>query len=218
MKLSPLFATAVLVAAALPLSAHAQSLPIVGGFTAVTLTSASTLAGAGLSVGTLGSALFSPGSAGTPLVFFPVTGGTLDTVTFAGSIEHVGSGLSLTGGGTTLDLTSFTIDTVGGVLTGQAAVGASALGAVPLFSLVPSGNLVSPFSLRLTSSGAGALTALFGLPDLTGIEIGTANTLPITSAVPEPSTYAIMLSGLALLAWVAHRRRPDAASRADSRR
>jgi hypothetical protein len=209
-----MFATAALVAAAtLPMSAQAQSLPIVGGFTAVTLTSAPTLTGAGLSVGTLGSALFSPGSAGTPLVFFPVTGGTLDTVSFGGSIEHAGSGLSLANAASTVNLTDFTIDTLGGVLTGQVAVGTSALGAVPLFSLVPSGNLVSPFSLRLTAAAAGALTTVFGLPDLTGIEIGTANTLPITSAVPEPSTYAVMLSGLALLAWLTQRRRAEAVPR-----
>lgn len=210
MKLSAIAAVASLSACVAVGSAQAQSLPVVGGVTAVTLTSAATLTSVGLSVGTLGSAQFSPGSAGTPLVYFPVTGGTLNTSTFAGTIEHAGSGLSLTSGGTTLNLTDFVIDTTALTLTGQAAVGASALGAVPLFNLSFGSDPVSPFNLAVTSAAAGALTALFGLPDLTGFTLGTANTIPITSAVPEPATYAAMLAGLAMISLVLARRRQQA--------
>jgi hypothetical protein len=208
MKFQVIAAAAALVTGLWASSAAAQALPVVGGVTAVTLTSAPTLTAAGLSVGTLGSAQFSPGSAGTPLVYFPVTGGSLNTASFAGSIEHAGSGLSLSSGGTTLNLSNFVIDTVGLTLTGQAAVGSTALGAVPLFNLSFGSDPVSPFNLALTSAAAGALTTLFGVPDLTGLAIGTANTIPITSAVPEPATYAAMLAGLALIGLQLSRRRP----------
>ena len=207
MKPSHFAAAAVLMAGVLATSAQAQALPITGGVTSVSLTSAPTLTSVGLSVGILGSAQFSPGSAGTPLVYFPVTGGSLNTATFAGSIEHAGSGLSLSSGGTTLNLTDFVIDTTALTLTGQAAVGGTALGAVPLFNLSFGSNAVSPFNLALTGAAAGALTALFGLPDLTGFTLGTANTIPITSAVPEPATYAAMLAGLAMISLVLARRR-----------
>ena len=209
MKISALTAGLALAASLGVSSVQAQALPIVGGITGVTLTSAPTLTGAGVSVGILGSAQFSPGSTGTPLVFFPVTGGSLNTATFAGSIEHDGSGLSLSSGGTTLNLTDFVIDTVALTLTGQASVGTTALGAVPLFNLSFGSNPLSPFNLALTSAGAGALTALFGLPDLTGLQIGTAATIPVT-AVPEPATYATLLAGLALVGWLTARRRKQA--------
>jgi PEP-CTERM motif len=32
---------------------------------------------------------------------------------------------------------------------------------------------------------------------------------PITAPVPEPETYALMLAGLGMVAWVARRRRPQ---------
>lgn len=207
MKFSVLAAAAALATGLSAPTASAQALPVVGGVTAVTLTSAPTLSGAGLTVGTLGSAQFSPGSAGTPLVYFPITGGSLNTATFAGSIQHSGSGLSLSSGGTTLNLTNFVIDTVALTLTGQAAVGGSSLGAIPLFNLSFGSNPVSPFNLALTSTAAGALTTLFGVPNLTGFNIGTANTIPITSAVPEPATWATMLLGVGMFSLLRSRRR-----------
>ncbi len=213
MKLSVIAAAAALAAGLHAPSASAQALPIVGGVTSVTLTSAPTLASVGLSVGTLGSAQFSPGSAGIPLVYFPITGGSQNTATFAGSIQHAGSGLSLSSGGTTLNLTNFVIDTTALTLTGQAATGGTSLGAVPLFNLSFGSNPVSPFNLALTSTAAGALTTLFGLPNLTGFTLGTANTIPITSAVPEPTTYAAMLAGLAMISLVLARRRQQASER-----
>lgn len=188
-------------------AAQATALPITGGVTAVTLTSAPTLASVGLGVAPLGSATVSPGSSGTPLAFFPVTGGAIDTDTFAGTIAHDGSGLALSDASTTLNLTDFLIDTVALTLTGNAAFGATSIPGVPLFNIGFSGNAVSPFSLTLTAAAAGALTAVFGLPDLTGLEIGTANSIPITTAIPEPATYATLIGGLALLGGVLNRRR-----------
>ena len=213
MKLSPLAAAVATTCTLLATPALAQSLPIVGGVTSVTLTSAPALTGLGLGVGGLGSALISPGSAGTPLAYFPVTGGSIDTVSFAGSIEHAGSGLSLSNATATVNLTDFVIDTVGGTLSGSVAVGASSLGVVPLFTLGSSGNAVAPFSLSLTSAAAGALTTVFGVPDLTGFLIGNANTIPITAAVPEPATVLSMLAGLGLIGVAMRRRQVAQAER-----
>jgi hypothetical protein len=199
-------AAAVALTCAAPLGAQAQALPITGGVTSVTLSAAPVLVGAGLGVAPLGSAILSPGSAGIPLAFFPVTGGVIDTATFAGTIEHEGSGLSLSNATTTVNLTNFLINTNTLSLSGDVSVGATSLFDVPLFNLGLSGQLVSPFSLSLTSTAAGALTAFLGLPDLTGVTLGTANTIPIT-AVPEPETWMAMLAGLALVGAAIQRRR-----------
>jgi hypothetical protein len=187
-------------------SGAAHALPIVGGITVVKLTSAPVLGGADVSVGVLGSALVSPGSDGLPLAFFPVTGGAIDTGTFAGSIEHAGSGLSLTKDGTTIELTNFVIDTVSLLLSGDVAFGATTLDDVGLFDIGLSGNAAYPFSLSLTSAAAGALTAVLGLPDLTGLEAGIANSIPIT-AVPEASSWLMMGLGLSLLLLFGWKRR-----------
>jgi len=207
MKYAVRICGAALAAALGASAAQATALPITGGVTAVTLTSAPTLASVGLGVAPQGTATVSPGSDGTPLAYFPVTGGAIDTGSFAGTIEHDGSGLALSDASITLNLTDFVIDTVALTLTGNAAFGTTAIPGVPLFNIGFSSNPVSPFSLTLTAAAAGALTAVFGLPDLTGLEIGTANTIPITTAVPEPATYATLIGGLALLGGVLKRRR-----------
>lgn len=206
MKLSHLAAAVAVAATVSATPALAQSLPIVGGVTSVSLTSAPALTGLGLSVGGLGTATISPGSAGTPLAYFPVTGGSINTATFAGSIQHTGSGLSLSTPSTTVNLTNFVIDTVGGTLSGNVAVGATSLGVVPLFNLGSSGIAVAPFSLSLTSAAAGALSTVFGVPNLTGFLIGNANTIPVT-VVPEPATVLSMLAGLGLIGATVYRRR-----------
>ena len=192
-----------------PMAAQA-SLPVVDGTTSVKLTAAPVLAGAGLTVTPLGSATASPGSDGLPLVYFPITGGMFDTGTFAGMIEHDGSGLELSSGGTSVALTNFVIDTVALSLTGDVAVNGSGIGAVPLFDIGLSGSPFLPFQLSLSSAAAGALTAVFGLPDLTGVEIGLANTVPVT-VVPEPATVASMLAGHGLIGGLMARRRRVAA-------
>ncbi len=207
MKQSILAAAAALSFGLASAPAFAQSLPIVGGVTSVSLVAAPTLTAAGLTVGGLGTAQISPGSAGIPLAFFPVTGGSLDTATFAGSIQHSGSGLFLSNSSATVNLRDFVIDTVGGTLTGQVSVGSTVLGAVPLFTLGSSGVATAPFSLSLTAAAAGALSQVFGIPNLTGAVIGNANTIPITSAVPEPATVLSLLVGLGLIGLSVTRRR-----------
>lgn len=191
-----------------PTVVQAQGLSIVGGTTAVKLTSAPLVAGAGTAVAPLGTALLSPGSDQIPIAYFPVTGGSIDTASFAGGIAHVGSGLSLTRLGTTVELENFFINTVTLKLLGDVSVGATTIDDVELFNIGFSPTVsVYPFTLQLTAGAAAALTTFLGLPNLTGAEIGIANTIPITAAVPEPSTYLMMLAGLGLVALLARKRR-----------
>lgn len=93
------------------------SLPAIpaGGTTAVALDQGfvDALGTLGLTPGTVGDATLADGS-----VTFPITGGTVTVFDKAsgykpyvqGTIFHQGSGLSLTAGGTTVELTNFTID------------------------------------------------------------------------------------------------------------
>jgi hypothetical protein len=93
------------------------SLPAIpaGGSTAVALDQGfvDALGTLGLTPGTVGGATLADGS-----VTFPITGGTVTVFDKAsgykpyvqGTIFHQGSGLSLTAGGTTVELTNFTID------------------------------------------------------------------------------------------------------------
>jgi PEP-CTERM motif len=189
---------------------QAQAIPVVGGITTVNLVSAPTLTGAGVTVATLGTATATAGPGGIPIVRFPITGGDL-SASFAGTIAHNGSGLRLTTSTGTVSLTNFLIDTVSLSLSGAVAFGTTTLSSVPLFSLTNNGNATSPFDLRLTATAAGALTTVLGVPNLTGALIATAGTVPVTAAIPEPSTYALMLGGLGLAAWVARRRKLAAA-------
>ena len=74
---------------------------------------------------------------------FPITGGNVTYFTpgtvspyVQGLINHNGSGLSLTGGGTKVELTNFVVDPAGSVLTGKVtANGKVAAESAPLFFL-----------------------------------------------------------------------------------
>jgi hypothetical protein len=204
MKFSILAAPAAFALALL--GGHAQAIPVTGGVTTVNLVSAATLTGAGVTVAPLGTATATAGPGGIPAVRFPITGGDL-SASFAGTIAHNGSGLRLTTTTGTVSLTNFLIDTVSLTLSGAVAFGTTNLSNVPLFALSTNGNATSPFDLKLTATAAGALTSVLGVPNLTGALIATAGTAPITAAIPEPSTYALMLGGLGLAGWVARRRK-----------
>jgi hypothetical protein len=72
-----------------------------------------------------------------------------------------------------------------------------------------------PTSHKLTEvdrDGGRRVVHCMGVPNLTGALIGTAGTAPITAAIPGPSTYALMLGGLGLAAWVARRRKTVASA------
>jgi hypothetical protein len=189
----------------------AQALPVTGGTTAVKLTSAPTLTEAGVTFSGLGSVALSPGSDGVPIAYFPITGGNIDTTTFAGTIAHSGSGLRFATTAGSLALTDFLINTSTLSLTGTASFGTTTLTNVALFDLSFGTVPVFPFNLKLTATAAGALSAVLGVPNLTGATIGIANTLPITAAVPEVDTATSMLLGLGFVALFLGQRKRSAA-------
>jgi hypothetical protein len=98
-----------------------------------------------------------------------------------GVIKHAG-GIALTSAdGTKLSLTRYTIK--GATLTARAALNGKKLGRIPLFDLTnvksfTSGPCAVTADLRFTKDAAGALTAVFGAPDLTGVVFGSACVAP----------------------------------------
>lgn len=92
----------------------------------------------GLTPGVVGTATLADGS-----VSFPITGGNVKYWTpgtvdpyVQGTILHDGSGLSLSAGGTTVELTNFNIDPGTSILTGDVAVnGTTAATGAKLFDL-----------------------------------------------------------------------------------
>jgi hypothetical protein len=136
---------------------------------------------------------------------FPVTGGQLDGL--AGSIEHEGSGVTLTAGATSVTVGNFIIDTVQQVIFGDVDLNGARIGDdLDLFSFdlstVTPGqltNLNTQFlALLITPTLAGALTQIFGAPDLENALFGFASTLP--QEVPLPAAVWMFLAGLAGLA------------------
>ena len=125
---------------------------------------------------------------------FPITGGN---VTYykpgsvapyvQGEIDHSGSGLSLTGGGKTVELTDFVVDPGKSVLTGKVSVdGEVAAESAPLFFL--DGRTLKPLetgenstailegtTVKLKQEAADLLNQTFGVQDLqAGLVIGVA--------------------------------------------
>jgi hypothetical protein len=138
------------------------SLPAIpaGGSTAVALDAGfvSALGTLGLTPGTIGGATLADGS-----VSFPITGGTVTVFDKSsgyrpyvqGTILHQGSGLSLTAGGTTVELTNFTVDPgTPARLFGDVSVnGELAVPSAPLFDL--NGSTLEPITVN--SSGEAIL-------------------------------------------------------------
>jgi hypothetical protein len=124
---------------------------------------------------------------------FPITGGNVTyyepgTVSpfVQGEIDHDGSGLSLTGGGKTVELTDFVVDPGASVLTGKVSVdGAVAAESAPLFFL--DGRTLQPLktegstavlegtTVKLKDEAASLLNDTFGTDALAGgLVIGVA--------------------------------------------
>jgi hypothetical protein len=124
---------------------------------------------------------------------FPITGGNVTYYTpgsvspyVQGEIDHDGSGLSLTGGGKTVELTDFVIDPGKSVLTGKVTVdGKVAAESAPLFFL--DGRTLKPLetegstailegtTVKLKAEAADLLNKTFGTDALQGgLVIGVA--------------------------------------------
>ena len=110
---------------------------------------------------------------------FPITGGRADVNSFAGSITHSG-GISLTQGGTVLELTDFTINVDGdpdltAVVNGGERVSILDLDLSGLtVNVDPLDITLGNAAANISADAAGALSATFGLPDTTGAPFGVA--------------------------------------------
>ena len=177
------------------------SLPAIpaGGTTAVALDAGfvEALTTLGLTPGTVGGASLADGS-----ISFPITGGTVtvfDKETgykpyVQGTLFHQGSGLSLTAGGTTVELTNFTVDPgTPSRLFGDVSVnGELAVPSAPLFDL--DGSTLNPPAMEsgsavlqgtevlLSAEAAELLNSTFNTDALAGgFLIGTATITVPTS-------------------------------------
>jgi hypothetical protein len=177
------------------------SLPAIpaGGSTAVALDAGfvEALGTLGLTPGTIGDATLADGS-----VSFPITGGTVTLFEkdsgyrpyVQGTLLHQGSGLSLTAGGITVELTNFTVDPgTPSRLFGDVAVnGEPAVASAPLFDL--DGSTLNPPAMEgtdavlqgtevlLSAEAAELLNSTFSVDALEGgFLIGTATITVPTS-------------------------------------
>lgn len=110
---------------------------------------------------------------------FPITGGRNDVNTFAGEIRHSG-GISLTRGMDVLEMTDFTINVDGdpdltAIVNGGPRVSVLDLDLSGLAVDVDPLNItLGNAKANLSADAAAALSATFGLPDVTGAPLGVA--------------------------------------------
>lgn len=210
-----LVTTGLLLAGA---AAPARAIPLAGDRTTLDVTSFQALSGLGVTLSGLGSTIvFSNPGAQLFFAIFPVTGGDVDLPnSFAGTIEHAGSGLRLSVLGADLDLSNLLVNTSAGAVTGDVSSAGAATVNLSLFDIVPcSGGLPGTcltqsglafiptgYGLRVASDLATKLDQVLGLSGLSGFQLGVANTALLP--VPEPGS-ALLLGG-ALTALCAGRR------------
>ncbi|MDZ7636672.1 MAG: PEP-CTERM sorting domain-containing protein [Bryobacterales bacterium] len=171
------------------LCAGAVAAPLTGGSTSVTLTDE--IVATNPNLGLIGTATLSGAT-----VSFPITGGEADPATLAGTFEHAGSGLSLTDGGVTLSVENLLVDTVQGLIFADIVLNGTMAGNAPVLAIG------SGLELTLTAPAIAALSSAFNLApaDLEGLVIGTASIAPEfddTAPIPEPSTWMMLLTGMA---------------------
>lgn len=129
---------------------------------------------------------------GLPAFTFGITGGEVLTDGNA-LIEHDGSGVSLTAGTLSANVGDFLIDTAAANVTGTLN---GTLTGVEFFNFGTSG--ANGVQLLISTTLAGALTDVFGAPDLSGAEFGFA--VPAPAVVPLPAGGVLLLTGLGALA------------------
>jgi hypothetical protein len=176
MRTLRLGAAGALLALVVAAPASAASVKLSGGSTTLKLDAgaAKALKGLGVAVTPL-----KPAKAGSKGISFPITGGTIDPATAAGTITHSG-GLQLRAGTTRVRLTSFTIGVDKtpslSVKAGKARLTAFSLSlANAKVSRAGLGTNVSGVAVRLSARGAAALNKAFGIHAFTrGLRIGTA--------------------------------------------
>ena len=200
---------AFLVAAFAGPAAHASAVSLAGVDTRVLVTA--DLDSLGLTPALQGSASFDDNGA----INFPITGGSLDFSTLGGQILHEGSGVFLSDGANTVFAGNFIIDTVQQTIFGDVVLNdTTTVGDdLPLFSFdlstVTTEELIDldnpSLSLLFTMTLAGALTEVFGAPDLAGAQFGLAATLP--QPVPVPGALGLFLIGAGALEAMRRRRR-----------
>jgi hypothetical protein len=172
-RIGAVFAVVMIAALAFAAAAPAANL---GGKTTLAPNTATfdTLASAGVTVAPSGKA-----SAGSKGISFPISGGNFNADSLTGKIEHKG-GLTFTGNGTELTVKRFVVK-VGAknVIRAEVAGG----GHVRLADLdldhakIKQRNgklLISNVGVSLAGKAANALSAVFGLPDLRGADLGSA--------------------------------------------
>ena len=211
-------AAALAAFAVAPVAAFAA--PVTGGNTVIRVT-------ADLTPDTLPNLTIVPGVSGNATVLsaspldvnVPITGGDLDPVTLAGTIEHSGSGITATAFGQTAGLDDFVIDTVAQAIFGDVTLnGAPVAEDLRLFNFDLSSvttaqliDLANPaLELRFSAEFGAALVALAAsldqtIDDLSGTRIGFAATAPEIATVPAPA--ALALFGLGIVGMTALRRR-----------
>lgn len=157
-----------------------QEKPILGGDTAITLSSAPTLATLGVSVKGLGTAKIS-GSGAATVADFRITGGS--TGPSGTEILHQGSGLELSDAAGAVRLQGFLIDTRNHIVDANVTVNGKSAGNVAVFNIGADGH-----TLTLTQAAAAVVNETLGTTALTtSTVIGSAAPAPLI----DPSTLGI---------------------------
>ncbi len=149
-------------------NATTGTVPVIGGETSVTLTSAATLQSLGVDAEPLGAAIVDT-SGSDPAVVFPVTGGT-DSGDGGVVLLHRGSGLMLSDDAGSIALQDFRVDTANQQVFADVSVDGTSAGTVGVFDIGADGS-----SLTLTQAAADVVDQALGTTAVTpDVVIGTA--------------------------------------------
>ncbi len=132
-----------------------------------------------------------------PVFTFPITGGTFFPDTGNALIEHTGSGVELSAladPATSVAVGDFLIDTASAQVFGN--VFGTDLGPQSLFDITELSDAGA--TIAISEFLAGALTSIFGAPDLEGATFGIAvpNVSVAPAAVPLPAGLPMLAAGL----------------------